>query len=227
LGWLIGVCLPIAGYFMGMSQAEYARYRGVTRQAVWEAVQSGRITLLPDSTIDPVVADRQWDLRTDQSMQRKRTRGAGKQAAPSVAFRSRAVADAGVSPSGTKPVPTEAIDTVRDTLAEQGVDLEQDAEPGGAISFVQARLANEILKAQLQKVKLGKVRGQLVDRAKARQLVFDLARRERDAWIGWPARVAANMAAELGVDPNRMEEVLDRYLREHLSELAEIRVELQ
>jgi hypothetical protein len=35
------------------------------------------------------------------------------------------------------------------------------------------------------------------------------------------------MAAELGVDPNRMEEVLDRYLREHLSELAEIRVELQ
>jgi hypothetical protein len=198
---------------MGMSQAEYARYRGVTRQAVWEAVQSGRITLLPDSTIDPVVADRQWDLRTDQSMQRKRTR--------------RRSADGGVSLSGTKPVPTEAIDTVRDTLAEQGIDLEQDAEPGGAISFVQARLANEILKAQLQKVKLGKVRGQLVDRAKARQLVFDLARRERDAWIGWPARVAANMAAELGTDPHRMEEALDRYLREHLSELAEIRVELQ
>jgi hypothetical protein len=198
---------------MGMSQAEYARYRGVTRQAVWEAVQSGRITLLPDSTIDPVVADRQWGIRTDQSMQRKRTR--------------RRSADVGVSLSGTKPVPTEAIDTVRDTLAEQGIDLEQDAEPGGAISFVQARLANEILKAQLQKVKLGKVKGQLVDRAKARQLVFDLARRERDAWIGWPARVAANMAAELGVDPNRMEEALDRYLREHLSELAEIRVELQ
>lgn len=96
----------------------------------------------------------------------------------------------------------------------------------GEVSFLRARLANEVIKAQLAKVRLGKAKGELVDRARAASLVFDLARRERDAWIGWPARVASNMAAELGTDPHRLEVVLDRYLREHLGELAEIRVDL-
>jgi len=57
--------------------------------------------------------------------------------------------------------------------------------------------------------------------------VFDLARKERDAWIGWPARVAANMASELGVEAHDLEQVLDRYLREHLAELAEVRIDLR
>ena len=52
-------------------------------------------------------------------------------------------------------------------------------------------------------------------------MVFDRARRERDAWLNWPPRVAANMAAELGVDAHRMEQVLDIYLRAHLTEMAE------
>ncbi len=58
-------------------------------------------------------------------------------------------------------------------------------------------------------------------------MVFDLARRERDAWIGWPPRVAANMAAELGCYPHRLEQVLDRHLRAHLALLAEVKVELR
>ena len=71
------------------------------------------------------------------------------------------------------------------------------------------------------------MKGELVDRAKATAMVFDLARRERDAWLNWPPRVAANMAAELDVDAHLMEQVLDRFLREHLAELAEIKIELR
>ena len=66
-----------------------------------------------------------------------------------------------------------------------------------------------------------------MDRRKAEASVFDLARRERDAWINWPARVAANMAADLDIEPHAMEQVLTRYLRTHLADLAEIRVELR
>ena len=62
-------------------------------------------------------------------------------------------------------------------------------------------MANEVLKAKTQSLRLGKMKSELVDRARATELVFSLARRERDAWIASPARVAANMAAELGVDP--------------------------
>jgi hypothetical protein len=40
----------------------------------------------------------------------------------------------------------------------------------------------------------------LVDRARAETLVFRLARQERDAWVTWPARVAAIMAVELSAE---------------------------
>ena len=210
---------------MGISRREYARLRGVSESAVRKAIQTGRISVEADGTIDPVRADRQWDERTDPA--RQRGDHARSMAAATAAGTARAQAAAGAPPPGTKPVPQAALEAVRDTLHEAGADPEPGEAPGGEVSFLRARLANEVIKAQLAKVRLGKAKGELVDRARASAMVFDLARRERDAWIGWPARVASNMAAELGTDPHRMEEVLDRYLREHLGELAEIRVELR
>ena len=43
---------------------------------------------------------------------------------------------------------------------------------------------------------------------------------------GWPARVAAMMAAELGLEPHAMQTVLETYIRQHLDELADVRPEL-
>jgi hypothetical protein len=57
--------------------------------------------------------------------------------------------------------------------------------------------------------------------------VFRLARDERDAWVNWPARVAAIIAAELEVDPHQAHTVLERHVRNHLVELAEIRPNLR
>jgi hypothetical protein len=57
--------------------------------------------------------------------------------------------------------------------------------------------------------------------------VFKLAREERDAWVNWPARVAAMMAAELEVDPHRLHAVLERQVRDHLAALAEVRPNLR
>ena len=68
------------------------------------------------------------------------------------------------------------------------------------MTFIQARSANEVLKAQERRVRLQRMKGELVDRAKAVAQVFRLARDERDAWVNWPARVAAMIAAELEVD---------------------------
>jgi hypothetical protein len=75
----------------------------------------------------------------------------------------------------------------------------------------------------------------LIERARALALVFRLAREERDAWVNWPARVAALMAAELSascsdttgqpitVEPATMQKVLEKHVRAHLDELAEVR----
>ena len=98
---------------------------------------------------------------------------------------------------------------------------------GENITIAKVQVAEKLAKTQMVRLRVAKMKGELVDRRKAEASVFDLARRERDAWINWPARVAANMAADLDIEPHAMEQVLTRYLRTHLADLAEIRVELR
>ncbi len=45
---------------MGVSQREYARRRGVFHGAVQYAIKTGKIKPLPDGTIDPERADKEW-----------------------------------------------------------------------------------------------------------------------------------------------------------------------
>jgi hypothetical protein len=115
-----------------------------------------------------------------------------------------------------RPVAEAAVGSVRETLKEQGLPF------SGNLTFVQARTAHEIAKAHLARLRLQERRGELVDRAKAAALVFRLAREERDAWINWPARVAALMAAELGVEAHPMQKTLEKHVRAQLSDLAEV-----
>jgi hypothetical protein len=192
---------------MGLSRRAYARHRGVAENAVRKAIASGRITLEPDGTIDPEKADRDWAARTDPSQQR----GAH---APAAQERPR-------GPVQDKAVPRAAVDAVQKTLRESGDKAEGD------VTFLRARTANEVIKAQERSVRLAKIKGELVDRARAVATVFGLARRERDAWVQWPARVAALMAAELRIDPHQMETVLEKHVRRHLAELSDVRVELR
>ncbi|MCA1997185.1 MAG: Lrp/AsnC ligand binding domain-containing protein, partial [Armatimonadetes bacterium] len=83
-------------------------------------------------------------------------------------------------------------------------------------TFHDARTANEVLKAQERRLRLDERKGKLVDKARALMLVHRFAKEERDAILAWPARVAAEMAAELGVDAHRLQTMMDTRLREHL-----------
>ncbi len=192
---------------MGLSRRAYARHRGVAENAVRKAIAAGRITLEPDGTINPEKADRDWAARTDPAQQRGRH-------APMAEKSAR-------EPGQEKAVPRTALDTVQKTLRESGEKSEGD------VTFLRARTANEVIKAQERSVRLAKIKGELVDRARAVATVFGLARRERDAWVQWPARVAALMANELRVDPHQMETVLEKHVRRHLAELSDVRVELR
>jgi hypothetical protein len=132
----------------------------------------------------------------------------------------RAVA---TDPSKSRPAaPAAAISAVGDTLRENGLP-----PPGtGGATFLPAKTANEVLKSQERRLKLQKLKGELVDRARAEALVFRLARETRDAWVNWPARAAALIAAEVGLDPAAMQKVLEAHVRAHLDELAEARLDL-
>ncbi len=99
----------------------------------------------------------------------------------------------------------------------------QGTLPTGGASLLQARTVNEVVKAQTNKVRLARLKGELVDRNQAVAHVFKLARAERDAWLNWPARISAQMAALLALDPHTLHVALEAAVREHLQELGDLR----
>jgi hypothetical protein len=110
--------------------------------------------------------------------------------------------------------------------AEVGRDTGTTALPAGGASLLQARTVNEVVKAQTNKVRLARLKGELVERSQVVAHVFKLARDERDAWLNWPARVSAQMAATLAVEPHAMHVALEAAVRAHLAELGEVRVKV-
>ena len=192
---------------MGISLREYARRRGVSHVAVMKAIKVGRITPEPDGSLDPAKADAQWDARTDPARR------------PEPPEDERAQADE--TPRASDP------DKPGDVAAATRPAATIEPAPQGAATFTQARTAHEIAKAQRARIQVQQLREEVVDRAHATSEVFRLARRERDAWVNWPARVAALMAAELGLDAHAMQKVLEAHVRDHLNELAEIRPDLR
>ncbi|OYW52314.1 MAG: hypothetical protein B7Z29_19865 [Hyphomicrobium sp. 12-62-95] len=106
------------------------------------------------------------------------------------------------------------IGAVRDTLSEAGSPLV------GGMSYVHAKTAEKVLTVQLLRERLRREKGEVLDRQAALQQGYAFARRLRDAWLAWPARVAAVMAADLGVDAHRLEVLLDAHVREQLQATA-------
>lgn len=180
---------------MSLSNRAYAKYRGVTEGTVRYAIKTGRITTNPDGSIDPETADRQWATNTDPSKSGRRKKSQVKK----------------------KKVPRAAIATVDNTLKEHGIEEHESA-------YMRAKTANEVLKAQIGKIELRKLKGELVDRNTAMAHVFKAARSERDAWLGWPARVSAEYAARLGVDEHKMYTALCNSVRNHLYALSKSKV---
>ncbi len=198
----------------GMSERQYAAHVGLSRGAIQKAKRAGRLVLFPDDSIDAEASDRRRAETTDLSKSRPKAAG---------------------RPGGMKPVPAAVIASANETLRENGVTVPEVGEAG---AYMKAKTFNEIMKAQERKLGLQVKRGELVDRNRAISLVFRLAREERDAWVNWPARVAALMAAELTascseavghevtIETAAMQKVLEAHVRAHLEELAQPRIAL-
>lgn len=182
---------------MGLSIRAYARHRGVTDTAVHKAIRSGRIEALPDGTIDSDQADAQWARNTS---------------APKTGTQ---------RPTVKVKVPEVDGDSASDR-GGAGASSNTSSGGGGGTSLLQARTVNEVVKAQTNKVRLARLKGELIDRPQAIAHVFKLARSERDTWLNWPARVSAQMAAKLEIDAHTMHVALENAVREHLQELGNL-----
>ena len=91
----------------------------------------------------------------------------------------------------------------------------------GKPTFTKIKTAHELYKSQLTQLALQEKIGQLINKDQVKAQVYKLGRQVRDSWMNWPARVSATMAAELGVDEHALHQALERYVREHLHDIGE------
>lgn len=167
-----------------VTQAEYARRRGVSREAVRVALEAKRITGIDRDgrvMVDPELADIEWARNTDPDQQH---RGAPDQFATTQARAEEALRGGGDDEprSGDEPEAPAAA-----------------ATPDAPL-LVEAKTQTEHLRRQLLELELAEKRGELVrvaefERAYAAKLVA-----AREAFDALPDRLAAKLCAALGVD---------------------------
>jgi hypothetical protein len=184
-----------------VSAYELSALLGVSPAAVARAIREGRIEALPSGRFDPALARQQWASRTEPSRSRVRPQNADLRSAP-------------------QPVCNET-DAKAAVALVQRILIEEGGNPNGPLTFESCRAAESILKSRERELRLEQARGKLICAGTAKNTAFKFARELRDSWMNWPARVAPLIAAEIGVDQIRMIVVLEKHVRQFLSERAD------
>jgi hypothetical protein len=186
----------------GVSIREFARLEGVSDTLVRKAVKLNRLKALDDKSIDPALVGTAW------------REGNAK----------------GANPSANSSHPVRSSQQVRTPPAI-------DADVGGSLADAAGRLLDsgtvamvdyatalqnkENYLALLRQLEYEQKSGSLVELDTASAILFEEHRAQRDAWLNWPTRVGPILAAELGLEADRVTEALTAHVHNQIAQLGE------
>jgi hypothetical protein len=187
-----------------VTQAEWARDHGFSRQYVQKLLKQGKIQL-KDGKIDPLDADRRLSAFRDPIQHAVKAPKPAKTGQKQAYRRHEVVEDDHADEN----------DGIDDTTG-----LREDELPSSSLpdQLLRARIKKEREDGLLKEMERRKRQGELIDAEEVRAATQTRALAEREAQLAWPRRVAADMAVELGVDERLLLQVLAKYVRQHLQE---------
>ncbi|MEI7605763.1 MAG: hypothetical protein WCJ64_00120 [Rhodospirillaceae bacterium] len=188
----------------GDSQRQFAGRVGLSQGRITQLVKEG-LPLLANGRIDVDAALRWLEQNLDQARS-ARAKGVSVEPAPKPA------------PQPPPQPATRAKPPPSPSRSEPPAPVAAPA--AGGVTMAEARRQHEIVRVANARLRFDKDRGKLINKDEVKVLVFNRARKERNAHLAWIMRAAPLMAADLQVDPTLMFSVLDRYVREHLTDLA-------
>lgn len=198
---------------IGISIREFARREECNDKLVRRAIEQKKLVTLEDGKLDPSLVGSEWCKKN----------------------RNKPPADKGADKSADKK-------TVRTTVLDGRQRVERvETPPPGDDEPALARLEDFIEKilrgdfaslADAERIKENglalrhlldgrKKAGELIEAATAETVLFEVFRGSRDAWLGFPSRVGPLIAAELGVEPERVVEALTAHVHQQLNDLGE------
>lgn len=103
---------------------------------------------------------------------------------------------------------------------DEQTELGDDADPADW-KHSEAQRRKEIALAQKHELDFRQRAGELMPKDEVKERVNDLLVSLRQAFVAWPGRVAAEIAADLEVEPSRVAAVLEVHVRKMLDHSAE------
>jgi len=193
----------------GISIREFARREGVSDTLVRKALKLKRLVAFADGSINPALAGSSW-----REGNAKAANSANQSANP-------AVRSSQVEPRTANLLPDED-----ESLEGQALWL---LENGGVATrdYAEALRLKENYLALLRQLEYEQKSGALVSLEIAEKILFEQARASRDAWLNWPTRIGPLLAADLGLEADRVVGALTEYVHKHISQLGEPEIEVE
>jgi len=198
-----------------VSVSAYARLHGVTKGAAqkWQSrgllvFRDGKVAVEPsDQKLAHAGVGRFADAAT--KTRRTATVPAPKVAAPVAGLPTAMVGD------------LEEAAAQGDDAARTVLDFMTGLSEGRVVNMIEATTIKENALAAIRMIEARKRAGEVVEMADAEAAFFDVFRQHRDAWLNFPSRIGPLMAADLGLAPDRVVEVLTQHVHQHLNDLGE------
>lgn len=183
-----------------MTQAEYARHRGVSKVAVHKRVKSGRLdAAMVDGKLESDLADQMWLAIRAKPAKKAPAAGQDGGRAPVKAGRGEAKGGQQEASGG----PSGGAQRSRQTLELRQIRIARTR-------YVDVKTERERHQAELARLTLAERTGELVRADEVRKVAFDRSRRARDLLLAIPDRLAPMLA---GVTPFEAHRLLDAEIR--------------
>jgi hypothetical protein len=187
-----------------VTQREFAKLAGCDEKQVRRAIASGKLKPDADGKLDPALVSSGWRRPIRSSKAVADTADNSKVSAKNVR---------------SKGVRTEPIVDESDTPTEAAAKLVMAM--GAEHDLAEAIRIKENFNALLKQLEYEQKSGSLIDLAIARTVLFNAARAARDSWMNWPMRVGPKIAADLGLEADRVTEVLNGHVHTQITDLGE------
>jgi hypothetical protein len=191
-----------------VSIREFARLDGCDDKLVRRASKSGKLRADENGKLDPTLAGTSWRKAN------RRAADSADMSAPSVrSVRTRS------------PKAAPSADTVEEAaeslFAEEVEDFLTNVLAGTYADTMTAERVKENALAAKHLLAARRDAGNLVEIEQAEKVLFETQRAQRDAWINFPTRIGPLLAAELGLEADKVVEALTAHVHQQLADLGE------
>lgn len=198
-----------------VSVSAYARLHGVTKGAA-QKWQSRGLLSFKDGKVDVKASDQSL---AHAGVGRFATGGKGSRERPA-ADHKVAGAEVATSVAGLAKKLT-ATAELEDDLAPALISFAEKLATGHHVDLITAQTIKENGLALIRLIEARKRAGEVMEVSDAEGVIFEMFRQQRDAWMNFPSRVGPLIAADLGLAPEKVVEVLKGHVHQHLIDLGE------